>query len=723
MCISVSSTLVLLLVADLNFLQVLVFVLITYFMAGLTLSSGAFFTFYILVVLGQATMTVFFRTLGCTSKNMDSALRLASIVIMLMILTSGYMVPYNDMRPLVRWFYWLNPLAYDFSAMMLNEFKDLNLQCVAQNLIPNGPGYKNAAYQVCTLAGGLSKEAYVDGANYLLAAFNFSQNHLKRNIAIMVAFIIGLLLVNVVVGEYITFDSSTMNVRAFKRRRKTLADPENCERQQTLSNAASVDIASPKSVVTWEGINYTVPISRNSSKQLLFSVSGFVKPGTMMALMGPSGAGKSTLLDVLSQRKTIGIIQGSLKADGMTPGRVYAKSTGYCEQADIHDPQQTVREALLFSACLRQSKNIPQDEKDAYVDQLIEILELTEVADALVGDSVKGLSVEERKRVTIGVELAAKPDVLLFLDEPTSGLDSQSALSIVRFLRRLTQSGTAIICTIHQPSAAVFNLFDRLLLLHHGRTIYCGPTQNLRNYLIRNGERPAVDVNIAEYALQMLTSSHQREETNSNTWAERWAASPEHKENIDHIYQLNNNVQQLVRKEMESISQHSQPEESQTERPSTAPVGKRGSSYSTSFWMQVKLVTTRAMLSNWRLSGYISTRVFNHVVIALLTGLTYLNVGKTLADIQYRIFVVFQVTVLPSLLLSQVEARYHFARAIFYREKSSQMYSSLAFVVANIISELPLSIVCSVVVSIVLSLFTNCLTCIFYIYTNIATWC
>lgn len=105
------------------------------------------------------------------------------------------------------------------------------------------------------------------------------------------------------------------------------------------------------------------------------------------------------------------------------------------------------------------------------------------------------------------------------------------------------------------------------------------------------------------------------------------------------------------------------------------------------------------MLSNWRLPGYISTRIFNHIIIALLTGLTYLDIGNALADVQYRIFVVFQVTVLPSLLLSQVEARYHFARGISEREQSSHMYSSLAFVVSNIISELPLSLICSVLVS------------------------
>src|SRR3954467_4441841 len=102
-------------------------------MAGLTLSASSFFIFYLLVVLGQATMAVFFRTLGCISRDMEFALRLAAILIMLMILTSGYMVPYKDISACIKWFFWLNPLAYDFSALMLNEFDGLKLQCTPEN--------------------------------------------------------------------------------------------------------------------------------------------------------------------------------------------------------------------------------------------------------------------------------------------------------------------------------------------------------------------------------------------------------------------------------------------------------------------------------------------------------------------------------------------------------------------------------------------------------------
>ena len=139
------------------------------------------------------------------------------------------------------------------------------------------------------------------------------------------------------------------------------------------------------------------------------------------------------------------------------------------EQMDVHEGTATVREALRFSAYLRQPYEIPESQKDADVEEILELLELQPLADALV----LSLGVEARKRLTIGVELASKPELLLFLDEPTSGLDGQSAWNIIRFLRKLADHGQAILCTIHQPSSLLFESFDRLLLLERGGETVC----------------------------------------------------------------------------------------------------------------------------------------------------------------------------------------------------------------------------------------------------------
>ena len=100
--------------------------------------------------------------------------------------------------------------------------------------------------------------------------------------------------------------------------------------------------------------------------------------------------------------------------------------------------------------------------------KIIDVLDMRGYADAVVGRLGNGLNVEQRKKLSIGVELVAKPSLLLFLDEPTSGLDSQSAWAIVKLLRDLANAGQSILCTIHQPSATLFEEFDRLLLLKKG---------------------------------------------------------------------------------------------------------------------------------------------------------------------------------------------------------------------------------------------------------------
>ena len=175
--------------------------------------------------------------------------------------------------------------------------------------------------------------------------------------------------------------------------------------------------------MTWEKLNYHVPSTDGDGgqKRLLHDVYGFVKPGTLTALMGASGAGKTTCLDVLAQRKNIGIITGNILVDGRPLPADFARGTAYAEQMDVHEGTATVREAMRFSAYLRQPADVSKADKDAYVEEMIELLELQDLAEALVFS----LNIEARKRLTIGVELASKPELLLFLDEPTSGLDAQ----------------------------------------------------------------------------------------------------------------------------------------------------------------------------------------------------------------------------------------------------------------------------------------------------------
>ncbi|KAK9829075.1 hypothetical protein WJX72_003763 [[Myrmecia] bisecta] len=226
----------------------------------------------------------------------------------------------------------------------------------------------------------------------------------------------------------------------------------------------------------------------NGKKQLelLQGISGAFRPGVLTSLMGVSGAGKTTLMDVLAGRKTGGHIEGDIRINGhVKEQRTFARISGYVEQTDIHSPQATVGEAVLFSARLRMGREVENDTVIAFTDEVMDLVELTSLKGVLVGTpGVSGLSVEQRKRLTIAVELVANPSIV-FMDEPTSGLDARAAAIVMRTVRNIVNTGRSIVCTIHQPSIDIFEAFDELLLLKRGgQTIYAGPLGHLSADLV-----------------------------------------------------------------------------------------------------------------------------------------------------------------------------------------------------------------------------------------------
>lgn len=229
-------------------------------------------------------------------------------------------------------------------------------------------------------------------------------------------------------------------------------DEKSGEPNSSDSDEQTEAIAKNDTVFTWQNVNYTIPYQKGERK-LLQDVQGYVRPGKLTALMGASGAGKTTLLNTLAQRINFGKVEGDFLVDGRPLPKSFQRSAGFAEQMDVHEPTATVREALRFSAKLRQPREVPLQEKYDYCETIIKLLEMENIAGAAVGTNGNGLNQEQRKRLTIGVELASKPGLLMFLDEPTSGLDSGAAFNIVRFLRKLADAGQAILCTIHQPSA------------------------------------------------------------------------------------------------------------------------------------------------------------------------------------------------------------------------------------------------------------------------------
>ena len=315
--------------------------------------------------------------------------------------------------------------------------------------------------------------------------------------------------------------------------------------------------------------------------------------------MGTSGAGKTTLLNVLAQRVSTGVVTGDVQIDNNPLGESFQRKTGYVQQQDLHLQTTTVREALQFSALLRQPASVSKAEKLGYAEYVINLLDIADFAEAIVGLTGEGLNVEQRKLLSIGVELAANPDFLIFLDEPTSGLDSQSAWATVSLLRRLADEGIAILCTIHQPSSILFQEFDRLLFLAAGgKTVYFGDigvdSERLIEYLTANGaDSCPPDANPAEWMLEVVT--RQKDGAVSRDWAELWRSSATY---------------QAVQDELARIS-------------SAAPRQKAGgdsaspSEFAMPVGAQIRHTTLRVFQQYWRTPQYIWAKLLLGVLSAL----------------------------------------------------------------------------------------------------------
>lgn len=672
-------------IVDLAFaaVQIFVFSVMVYFMCRFVRDVGAFFTFYLFIVTGYLAMTLFIRTVGCLCPDFDYAMKFAAIIINIFVLTSGYLISYQNEKKWLRWIFWINSVGLGFSGLMMNEFGRLTLTCTSTSLVPSGPSYGNISHQVCTLPGGSAESDQVSGSDYIRLAFDYDVGDLWRNFGVIMVLIAGFLFLNAVLGETLNFGTGGRTITFFAKEdseTKKLNDELMQRRQKRQKKedmqGSELSITS-KAVLTWENLCYDVPVP-SGKLRLLKDVFGYVQPGRLTALMGASGAGKTTLLDVLASRKNIGTISGEVLVDGIAPGTAFQRGTSYAEQLDVHESTQTVREALRFSADLRQPYEVSREEKYAYVEEVISLLEMEEIADAIIGEPESGLAAEQRKRVTIGVELAAKPELLLFLDEPTSGLDSQSAFNIVRFLKKLAAAGQCILCTIHQPNSALFENFDRLLLLQRGgECVYFGDIGEdavvLLEYFRKNGAICPPKANPAEWMLDAIGAG-QAPKLGSRDWGDIWRTSPE-------LAATKEAIRRIKAERVAEVGSNCKTEENE---------------YASPLWHQIKIVNRRTHLSFWRSPNYGFTRFFNHVAIALLTGLTFLQLDDSRTSLQERIFVIFQTVVLPAIIAAQVEPKYDLSRLIFYRESAAKAYKQFPFALSMVLAEMPYSFLCAV---------------------------
>ncbi|TVY43730.1 ATP-binding cassette sub-family G member [Lachnellula occidentalis] len=258
--------------------------------------------------------------------------------------------------------------------------------------------------------------------------------------------------------------------------------------------------------INFSDISYSV---KASGKHILAKISGTAQKGSLLGIMGPSGSGKSTLMNILSGK--LQATSGSTSLQGVEMSfsntKKFKDLIGYVPQDDTVHPSLTVRENLLFSGHIRLGGVLNDGEIQRSVDNLIQDLGLTKVRDTVVGDQERrGVSGGERKRISIGLELIATPQVLI-LDEPTSGLDAQAALSIIMLLKALSRQGMTVICVLHQPRLEIFTSLDTLLLLGSGKQIYFGQRSKAEQYFKDIGYGFDPQLNPADIILDIVGGS------------------------------------------------------------------------------------------------------------------------------------------------------------------------------------------------------------------------
>jgi ABC-type multidrug transport system ATPase subunit/ABC-type multidrug transport system permease subunit len=276
-----------------------------------------------------------------------------------------------------------------------------------------------------------------------------------------------------------------------------------------------------RSAIEADGVGVDV-----GGRPIIRDISLAVRQGELVGVMGNSGAGKSTLLAALT-----GSIPPSRGRVLVSGADLYSHAgdvrglIGFVPQDDIMHPDLTVWQALWYSARLRMPREYTDDQVRRRIFAVIERFGLGDVMNSRIGSAHRrGISGGQRKRVSVAMELVTDPPIVV-LDEPTSGLSSVDALSLMKLLRRLADSGKAIMLTIHQPGVEVMRLMDGLAVVardrssgHCGVLIWYGPAYPEAAAFFEPGNANP-DAEAVMRGLQTGTVSH---------WRSAYANSPVH---------------------------------------------------------------------------------------------------------------------------------------------------------------------------------------------------
>ncbi|GAB2284885.1 transcription factor [Dionaea muscipula] len=657
-----------------------IWVFITYYIIGYDPNVGRFFKLWLALFGIHQVASGLFRFNAALGRNMIVANTFGTGALVILMVLGGFLLSRENVKKWWIWGYWISPLMYVQNAISVNEFLGHSWNHVVDATgVPLG-------IQVLRSRGNFTEAYwYWIGVGALLG-FVFIFNFL---------FTVGLTYLSpfgkpqAIISEEILeekkanltgqgIELSSRGSRSSGRRGEVRQASRNGKRGMVLP-------FQPLSIA-FDEIRYSVDMPPEMKAQgvaedkleLLKGVNGAFRPGVLTALMGVSGAGKTTLMDVLAGRKTGGYIDGTIKISGYPKKQeTFARISGYCEQADIHSPHVTVYESLIFSAWLRLSPDVDSQTRKMFVEEVMELVELDSLREALVGlPGVNGLSTEQRKRLTIAVELVANPSII-FMDEPTSGLDARAAAIVMRTVRNTVDTGRTVVCTIHQPSIDIFDAFDELLLLKRGgEQIFFGP-------LGRHGSQ------LIKYFEGIHGVSKIKDGYNPATWMlEVTSMAQEAALGVDFAEIYRNS--ELHRRTKALINELSVP----------APGSQElyfPTQYSQTFWTQCMACLWKQHWSYWRNTLYNAVRLLFTAFVGIIFGTIFWKMGAKRGS-QQDLFNAMGSMYTAVIFLgiqnaSGVQPVVSVERTVFYRERSAGMYSALPYAFGQAVIELPYSFV------------------------------
>ncbi|XP_051118241.1 pleiotropic drug resistance protein 2-like isoform X2 [Andrographis paniculata] len=645
-----------------SLLESTIWIVLTYYTVGFAPSAGRFFRQYLALFSIHQMSLGLFRFIASVGRTQVVTSTLGTFSLLVIFVLGGFIISKNDLEPWMKWAYYISPMSYGQNAIAINEFLDerWNKPMDPNNKLP-------------TVGKILLQERgfYTD----------------EKWFWICVAALLGFsILFNILFIAALTFlnpltESNTMLEDDDSKNKNNSAKEISLDGSPMHTAPKVMALPFRPLSLVFDNVNYFVDMpaemkakgAQDDRLQLLHHVNGTFRPGVLTALVGVSGAGKTTLMDVLAGRKTGGYIEGNINISGYPKKQeTFARISGYCEQNDIHSPHVTVFESVLYSAWLRLPKEVEEASRKAFVNEVMALVELTSLRNSLVGiPGVSGLSTEQRKRLTIAVELVANPSII-FMDEPTSGLDARAAAIVMRTVRNTVDTGRTVVCTIHQPSIDIFEAFDELLLLKRGgRVIYAGPigwrSQNLIEYFeaipgirkIEDGYNPAT------WMLEVTTTAIENQL--GVDFADIYANSSLYKRNKDLIEEL-----------------------------STPPPGSKDLSfptkYSQPFITQFRACFWKQFWSYWRNPKYNAVRFFMTVVIGTMFGIIFWQKGQKTAkqqDLQNLVGAIYSaILFLGATNCDSVQSVVSVEKTVFYRERAAGMYAALSYAIAQVAIEI-----------------------------------